>query len=127
MKCNDCDYAADYIDDSEVDKKPCDITDEVHEAEFDCNCEVQRRMYDKRNHLIMEYEAIKDKATLSSTCIICGKTVDGEYGTTKVCYMCKNAIQFGNLLRAQPSVLTREAVEYGFFDFHIDDFVSQTI
>ena len=94
MKCNECDYAADYIDDSEVDKKQCDITDEVHEAEFDCNCEVQRRMYDKRNRLITEYEAIKDQATLSSTCIICGKTVDTEYGTTKVCYMCKNAIQF---------------------------------
>ena len=94
MKCNECDYAADYIDDSGVDKKQCDITSEVHEAEFDCNCEVQRRMYDKRNQLIMQYEAVKDQATLSSACIICGKTVDGEVGSTKVCYMCKNAIQF---------------------------------
>lgn len=94
MKCSKCYYAADYIDDSEVDKKQCDITDEVHEAEFDCNCEVQRRMYDKRNRLIAEYEATKDKATLSSACIICGKTVDGEYGTAKVCHMCKNAVQF---------------------------------
>ena len=94
MNCNECDYAADYIDDSEVDKKQCDITDEVHEAEFACNCEAQRRMYDKRNRLIMEYETIKDKATLSSTCIICGKTVDGEYGSTKVCFMCRHAIQF---------------------------------
>ena len=94
MKCNECDYAADYIDDSEVDKKQCDITDEVHEAEFSCNCEVQRRMYDKRNRLIMEYEDIKNQTTLSSTCIICGKTVDGEYGTTKVCLSCKEAVQF---------------------------------
>ena len=62
MKCNKCDYAADYIDDSEVDKKQCDITDEVHEAEFECNCEIQRNMYDKRNRLIMEYENIKAQA-----------------------------------------------------------------
>ena len=94
MKCTECDYAADYIDDSEIDKKQCDITDEVHEAEFDCNCEAQRRMYDKRNRLIAEYETVKNQATLASTCIICGKAVDSEYGTTKVCYTCKNAIQF---------------------------------
>ncbi len=94
MKCNECEYAADYIDDSEENKKQCDITDEVHVAEFDCNCDTQRQMFDKRNRLLREYETIKNQATLSSTCIICGKTVDNEYGTTKVCYTCKEAIHF---------------------------------
>jgi hypothetical protein len=94
MKCNECDYAADYIDDSDVDKKQCDITDEVHEAGFECNCEVQRGMYDKRNKIIMEYNSIKEQTTLSSTCIICGDTVDNEYGATKVCCACKEAIEF---------------------------------
>lgn len=94
MKCNECEYAADYIDDSEENKKQCDITDEVHHEDFDCNCATQRQMYDKRNRLILEYETIKSQSTLSSTCIICGKTVDNEYGTTKVCYTCKEAIHF---------------------------------
>ena len=94
MKCNECDYAADYIDDSEVNKKQCDITDEVHEAVFDCNCEAQRSMYDKRNRMFMEYENIKNQATLSFVCIICGSTVDSEYGVTKVCSRCREAIKF---------------------------------
>ena len=94
MKCNECMYAADYIDDSEVDKKQCDITDEVHDADFECNCEVQRGMYDRRNCIIAEYESIKNKTTLSSTCIICGNTVDSEYNVTKVCPNCKEAVNF---------------------------------
>ena len=94
MKCNECDYAADYIDDSNVDKKQCDITDEVHTADFECNCETQRHMYDKRNRLFMEYETVREQSSLMSTCIICGRTVDHEYGTTKVCYMCKEAVHF---------------------------------
>ena len=51
-------------------------------------------MYDKRNRLFMEYENIKEQSALSSTCIICGREVDHEYGTAKVCYMCKNAVNF---------------------------------
>ena len=51
MKCNECEYAANYIDGSEVEKKQCEITGEVHESEFDCNCVNQRSIHELRNAL----------------------------------------------------------------------------
>ena len=97
MKCNECSYAADYIDGAEPVKKQCDITSEVHEADFECNCVAQRQLYDKRERMISEYQTIKQAAAsggLSSVCIICGQTVDHEFGVTKVCATCKETIQF---------------------------------
>ena len=103
MKCSECVYAADYIDNSAEDKKQCDITDEVHVAGFECNCVMQRQLYDKRNDLINRYNEIKNQGGLSSVCIICGSTVDNEYGVAKVCPMCKEAVQF---ISANLDVLT---------------------
>ena len=94
MKCIECKYAVDYIDENDVVKKQCVITDEVHAAETDCLCEAQRRMYDKRTRLVSEFETIKEQAATATACIICGKTIDSSYGYNRVCYMCKNAIQF---------------------------------
>lgn len=93
MKCKDCSYkdASTVADPYQI---KCTITGELHDDEDTCNCDTMRRMHDKRSRLTEEYKFIKDQVSLNSTCIICGKTVDNEYGATKVCMMCKEAVKF---------------------------------